>query len=271
MKSIVAIAVSGALIGACTSGAKVKSEEPAETTARLAALEERVGNIDERLQKIENLLQGMMDANREPDPSAVYSVPVEGFPAVGPEHAQITIVKAYEFACGYCYKVRDTLDQLMAAYPGKIKLVYQPFIVHADVAVSPAMSVCAADMQGKFMEMNNAVWEKGFVERDLGEEKMASLAGELGLDMTRFQADVRSPACLERLQKSVENLSSLGVSGTPTFFINGRMLVGAQPLGAFKALVDEEMSKVESAVASGTRLEDYYNKVVIEGGQKSLQ
>lgn len=270
MKSVFAIGALCTVIGACTSGAKVKSEQPYDE-GKFAALEKRVEDIDGRLQRIEDLLRDMLESNaNQPDPQAVYSVPIDGFPTVGPDNAPITIVKAYEFACGYCYRVRETLDQVMAAYPGKIKLVYKPFIVHADVAVAPAMGVCAADKQGKFVEMTNLVWEKAFVKRDLGEERIAALAGEVGLDMSRYKTDIRSSACLERLQRSVENLSNLGVSGTPTFFVNGRMLIGAQPLPAFTELIDDEMAKVEKAIAAGTSAQEYYRKVVLEGGQKSL-
>jgi protein-disulfide isomerase len=159
----------------------------------------------------------------------------------------------------------------METYPGKVRIVYRPYIVHADVAVAPAMGVCAADKQGKFMEMSDLVWTKAFAERDLGEEKITALASTLGLDMARYAQDAGSEECMKSLQASVENFTALGVNGTPTFYINGRTLVGAQPFEAFKQLIDEELAKADKAVAAGTPAADYYRKVVLEGGQKSLQ
>src|SRR5690606_33602037 len=120
---------------------------------------------------------------------------------------------AYEFACGYCNRARPTLQQLMQDYAGKVRVVYKPYIVHADVAVFPAMAACAADKQGKFSAMETAIWDRAFAERDLGEDKVTSLAREIGLDMARFDKDVKSDACMDTLKSSVANLSQLGVSG----------------------------------------------------------
>jgi predicted DsbA family dithiol-disulfide isomerase len=167
--------------------------------------------------------------------------------------------------------VRDTLAQLQAEYGSDIRLVYKPFIVHADVAVPPALAVCAADKQGKFEQMSALVWDKGFAERDLGQDKMTALAQEAGLDMARYSKDVESAACLQSIQTSVENLSRLGVSGTPTFFINGRHMAGAQPIAEFKNLIDEELAKANKAIAGGVKLKDYYRTTVIEGGKQSLE
>lgn len=258
--------------GACTSGAKVNPTQPnEEASAKLIALEGRIDDIDSRLQKIEALLRQAMGGDQEqPDPNVVYSVPTKGFPYVGAEHAKVTIVKAYEFACGYCYRVRDTLERITRTYGDDVKIVYKPYIVHAEVAVLPAMAVCAADKQGKFTEMTDLIWEKGFAERDLGEEKITSLAQSAGLDMTRYRADVESAECLESLRASVANLGALGVNGTPSFYINGRILVGAQPFEAFKELIDEELSKANTALASGTRLQDYYQNVVVDGGKTEI-
>jgi protein-disulfide isomerase len=255
----------------CSKGNKGATAPPQENAQTIADLSQRVDDIDGRLKKIETLLQQALNQPPEPDPEAVYSVPVAGFPAVGPEHAKVTIVQAYEYACGYCYRVRDTLTQLHAEYGSDLRVVYKPFIVHADVAVPPALAVCAADKQGKFETMSALVWDKGFAERDLGQDKMTALAREAGLDMDRYGKDVESAACLQTIQSSVENLSRLGVSGTPTFYINGRHLAGAQPIGAFKEIIDEELAKANKAIAGGVKLKDYYRATVIEGGKKSLE
>lgn len=256
---------------ACSAGKKsTSSPESGEAAQKVAELSQRVDDLDGRLQKIEALLKQALEGPAEPDPEAVYSVPIDGYPSVGPAHAKVTIVKAYEFACGFCFRARATIKDLLAQYGNDIKVVYKPFIVHADVAVLPALAVCAADKQGKFSELETLIWEKGFAERDLGEAKITALAQQAGLDMDRYRKDMESQECKDSLQRSVENLSSMGVSGTPTFYINGRPVVGAQPIQVFKEIIDEELAKASSAIASGTRLENYYRSVVIEGGKKSL-
>ena len=267
MKSLLPILTAVALSAACTSGTKVVPGSSGDRGDRVTALEKRIDDIDGRLQKIEGLLRQAFEGSEEPDSTTVYSVPVAGFPYIGAKDAKVTIVKAYEFACGYCYRVRDTINELMKAYPGEIKVVYKSFIVHADVAVAPAMAACAADKQGKFMEMSDLIWEKAFLERDLSEEKITELAGGLGMDMARYTSDAKGEACLNSLRESVENLSALGVSGTPTFYINGRMLVGAQPLPQFRQLIDEELAKANQLIAQGTPLADLYQRHVVEAGK----
>lgn len=266
------IACAALLALGCQKGSPGASNPQNEdTVAKVAELSKRVDDIDGRLKRIETLLQQYLEGPAEPDPQAVYSVPIDGYPSVGPATAQVTIVKAYEFACGFCYRVRPTLQTLLADYAGKVRIVYKPFVVHADVAVLPAMAACAADKQGKFLAMENAIWEKGFAQRDLGEEKINALAQEIGLDMERYRKDKEGTECMDSLRASVANLGEVGVSGTPTFYINGRALTGAQPIEAFKKIIDEELAKADRAIASGTPAASYYQKVVVEGGKKSVQ
>lgn len=146
-------------------------------------------------------------------------------------------------------------------------MVYKYFVVH-DVAVPPGLAACAASRQGQFAKMEKLIWEKGFAERDLSPEKMTALAKEAGLDLARYEADVKSPGCQQWLQQSQEELSRVGAGGTPAFFVNGRFLGGAQPFGAFKQVIDEELKKFDAA---GIPVEQYYQKVVVEGGVKSLE
>lgn len=266
-----AMALGAALLG-CSAGTKGTSALATneETTRKVAELSERVDDLDSRLKKIEDLLRRAMEGPPEPDPTAVYSVPIDGYPAVGPADAKVTVVKAYEYACGYCYRARATIDELRAQYGDDLRVVYKPFIVHADVAIVPAMAACAADKQGKFEELDELIWVKGFAERDLGEDTILALAQEAGLDMDRLRKDMQGNDCRQLLQSSVENLSSVGVNGTPTFYINGRALTGAQPAAAFKTIIDEELEKARRAVAEGTPAASYYQKNVVEAGQKNL-
>lgn len=271
MKSLIVIAAFASLACACTSGTTTKGNQTAPADDdRIAALEQRVDDVDKRLQRIEQLLEQAFGSSREPDPDTVYSVPIDGLPYRGADHAKVTVVMAYEYACGYCYRVRPTLDQLLQEYAGQLKIVYKPFIVHADVAVHSAMAVCAAHKQGKYQELSELIWEKAFAQRDLADERIDSLAAEAGLDMTRYQQDAKGAECLDSLRASVENLSAVGVGGTPTFFVNGRPIIGAQPIAAFRELVNEELAKADAAIAQGQQLEDYYAEVVVKSGKTSL-
>ena len=156
-----------------------------------------------------------------------------------------------------------------------------------------ALAFCAAAKQGKHREMDRLIWDKGFNARQLdptdvpltqdpdsrtvkcwdhpdGCKNVYGYAAELGLNMARFKADLKGD-CLSHVANDGRHLAQLGVSSTPSFFINGRYMSGAQPLEYFSALIDEELKKAHERVAAGTRPAAYYQKWVIEQGLKSLQ
>jgi protein-disulfide isomerase len=240
----------------------------------------KLDDIVARLDKLEKDLQARPAAGRgmpqrqrnEPDPTKVYAVPVEGSPSKGPEHAKITLVEAFEFACPFCERVNPTIEQLQKDYGNDLKVVYKSFIVHPDVATIPAQAACAAHKQGKYGEMAHLIWEKGFkAGRDLSRGNMDKLAAEAGLDMKRFAADVDGEACKSAVQQEHSQMATVGVRGTPAFYINGRYLSGAQPIDNFKRIIDEELKKANERVAQGTKVEDYYKKFVVEQGLKKFE
>jgi protein-disulfide isomerase len=142
--------------------------------------------------------------------------------------------------------------------------------VHPDRATVAALAACAAAAQGKFAEMEHLIWEKGFAAGDLSSENMQRLAAEAKLDRARFEADLIGQDCTRRVTADQEQLGRFGVNGTPAFFINGRFLGGAQPLGEFKRLIDEELAKAEAKIAGGVPVADYYRVAVLEAGLASL-
>lgn len=254
-----------ALAGCSKSSSGPAAAEP--NTAELALLAQRVDKLDRRLARIEKALGGQ--AQPEPDLAVTYSIPVAGDPFEGPADAKVTIVKAFEFACGFCYRVRPTMDQLRATYGGDVRVVYKYFVVH-DQAVVPGLAACAAGQQGKFSEMTQLIWEKGFAQEELGEEKMNELAAELGLDLLAYEADLRGETCMGWLKDSYQTLTAKGVRGTPAFFINGRFLSGAQPVEAFESIIDEELAKAKQAIASGVPAAEYYQRQIVDKGAKEL-
>jgi protein-disulfide isomerase len=206
----------------------------------------------------------------EPDADTTYSVPIDGNPVQGPASAPVTIVEAFDFACPFCYRVQPTIAQLLEDYPGKVRVVYKMLIVHPQTATKPAFAACAADKQGKYAQMAHALWEEGFQKGGYSDELISKLAKDLGLDQARFKADMDGESCKKIIADDMAVMQKLGVNGTPGFFINGRFLGGAQPIERFKTIVDEELKKAEARVKAGTRVEDYYQKYVIEAGETEL-
>jgi protein-disulfide isomerase len=205
-----------------------------------------------------------------PDPALTYAVPADGHPFEGAAHAKVTIVQAREFACPYSERVRATIAQLLVDYPGTLKVVYRNMVVHPQVATLPAQAACAAGKQGRYVDMANGIYDKGFLAgRDLSRARMESLATDLGLDLGRFIADMDG-ACVKLVADDQAELVKFGVNATPTFFVNGRHLSGAQPIDRFKAIIDEEMKIAEQRIRAGTKVRDYYRKWIVGKGRKTI-
>jgi protein-disulfide isomerase len=114
---------------------------------------------------------------------------------------------------------------------------HMPLAFHAKAPDAHKASV-AAGKQGKFWEMHDKIFEN---QAQMSPEKYVEYAQQIGIDVERFQKDVASQETQKVIDGDVSDAGSLGVSGTPAFFINGRYLSGAQPFESFKRLIDEEL------------------------------
>jgi protein-disulfide isomerase len=238
--------------------------------SKLDDIEKRLGTIEEAVKR-GGMAGGMRPQMPRPDSNKVYAVPIDGAPQKGPADAKVTIVKAYEFACPFCERVRPTMDELVKEYGNDVRIVYKHYIVHPGTATTPALAACAAHKQGKFEKMYDLIWDKGFkAGRNLSEENMATLAQEAGMDASKFKADMNGEECKQKVQQDQRELAAVGTTGTPAFYINGRFLSGARPIDQFKAIVDEELKKAKERLAQGTSASEYYAKWVLEKGEKKL-
>ena len=170
-----------------------------------------------------------------------YDIPSDGFYATGPEDAPITIIEFSDYQCPFCRRWHQEVYQpLLAAYPGKIKLVYRHLpltSIHPDAFPAAEAAMCAGEQ--------NAYWqyhEKLFASELLGTEVYKQYAQELGLDMTTFEACITDHKYQQAIQEDSDFAVNLGVRSTPTFFVNGLAIVGAQPLEVFKQVIDKELA-----------------------------
>jgi predicted DsbA family dithiol-disulfide isomerase len=151
-------------------------------------------------------------------------------------------------------------------------VVWKHYVVHPATATVPALATCAAQKQGKFWELEQMIWDRSWEGGRMGnmaEETMHGFAKDLGLNVDRFKKDMAGEDCKKLLAEDQQQLSRVGVRGTPAFFINGRFLSGAQPIDRFKAVIDEELQKANDAIKGGTKPEELYSKI-IASGKKSL-
>ena len=93
---------------------------------------------------------------------------VDGDGFDGPADAKVTLVKAYDYACPYCEKVRPTMAELRQKYGNDLRVVSKQMVVHPNNAMAGALAFCAANKQGKAKEIDNLIWDKGFKQRQLG-------------------------------------------------------------------------------------------------------
>jgi protein-disulfide isomerase len=170
------------------------------------------------------------------------TVPTNGSPSTGPATAPITVVEFSDFQCPYCARSVGTITQLMANHKGQIRLVFKnaPLPFH-DKAPGAAKAAMAAEAQGKFWEYREVLMTKQNEWSQSADPKanFVAYAKDMKMDGARFEKDMSNPAFQKRLDDDKAVGAPLGVQGTPTYFINGAMVVGAQELSQFERIVAE--------------------------------
>lgn len=171
----------------------------------------------------------------------VLSVDPDDDPSIGPSDAPVTIVEFSDFQCPYCQKSVATLKELRRLYGDKIRVVYRdyPGPNHPQAASAAEAAQCASD-QGKFWEYHDVLFDHQGTGWDYG-----ALARELGLHAGEFSSCLNTARYREEVRKDLQDGLALGIASTPTFFINGRPLVGARSLADFTALIDPLLQKAE--------------------------
>lgn len=248
------------------------TREDQSISDKLDKLDQRMGRMEKQLAAITAGGARGRGARRErprPNPSTTYAVPINNAPITGNPAAPVTIVEGFEFACGWCEKSRVLVKQVLAEYGDKVRLVHKNYLVHPQVARAPALAACAANQQGKFAALEPLIWDKGFKARKLDKAHLETLAAEAGLDLDKFKADMASPECARRVATDQQQLSRVGVSATPAFYINGRWLP-RRSMADFKRLIDEELAKAEKRIAAGTPADEYYATWIEAKGKKAL-
>jgi protein-disulfide isomerase len=199
------------------------------------------------------------------DPRAVYRVPLEDSPVKGPADALVTVVESSDFECPFCKRVTPTLKALEEQYRGKIRFVFKhnplPFHPRATPAAIATEEARAQGGDAKFWAMHDAL----FGAASLDEASILQAAKDAGLDAAKMKAALDQGRHKDRIERDQKLVQALGATGTPAFFVNGRKLVGAQPLPAFQALVDEELKKAEDLVRSGTPASQVYARIAEKG------
>jgi protein-disulfide isomerase len=200
-----------------------------------------------------------------PQPAALRKVDVPADAAIrGPKFAKVTIVEWSDFQCPFCGRVTPTLKQVEETYGDKVRLIFrhQPLPFHPNAKPAAEASLAAAE-QGKFWQYHDKLFAN---QQNLDRASLEKYAGEVGLDVKRFKAALDSGKFTKRVEEDSAAGAAAGANGTPTFFINGREFVGAQPFESFKNVIDEELKKADAVLAKGVKLENLYAELQKQAG-----
>jgi protein-disulfide isomerase len=170
-------------------------------------------------------------------------VSVDDDPGRGPEDAAVTIVEFSDFQCPYCARFQEeTLPQILSNYGDQVRFVYRDFpltSLHANALKAAEASECADD-QGKYWEYHDLLFQN---QTALDDESLKGYAASLELDTTAFDDCLASGKYTQEVAKDLQDGTEAGVQGTPSFFINGTPIRGAQPYQAFQAAIEAALAE----------------------------
>jgi protein-disulfide isomerase len=154
--------------------------------------------------------------------------------------AQVTIVEFSDYECPFCKRAEAVVDQVMKAYGDKVRVVFRdyPLPMHEDARLAHEAANCA-NAQGKFWDYHAKLFAN---QNALGEDKLKTYADQVGLDRAKFDDCLAKKPFKAAIDKDLADGAKAGVSGTPAFFVNGRLLSGAQPFEKFKEVIEEELA-----------------------------
>ena len=208
------------------------------------------------------------NANQPAGADQVYKVELGQAPQKGRDDAKVTIVEWSDFQCPFCGRVMPTLDQIEKAYGSDVRILFKqnPLPMHPNAPYA-AKAALAAQKQGKFWEMHDKLFaaNNSHAPDGLAKDKVDQMARDIGLNISRFDADTASPELAAIISADQAQAQKLGAAGTPHFFINGARVSGAVPFESFKAVIDAQLKRANQVLASGVSRKDLYEALIKDG------
>jgi len=242
--AVLALAAASALaLSACA--------DPQQVSDIKATVDRMEAQQKDMATKIDDLTKGQKDlatkvasapsarpAADAPDPNKRWDVAIGTSAATGPKDAAVTIVEFSDFQCPFCGQAKDLVHQIIQAYPNDVQVVFKnyPLPFHPN-AMPAAKAAVAAGKQGKFWEMHDKLFEN---QRALADDKYLEFAKLLGLDIEKFKTDMAAPETTAAITDEMKQAGTVGVRGTPTFFINGKQPAG-RSFELYKSIIDDEI------------------------------
>ena len=199
-------------------------------------------------------------ATAPPPEPRVYKIETKGYPSLGPANAPIEIVEFSDYQCPYCYRWHvQVYNELLAAYPGKIRFVYRnfPLSFHQNAFASAEAALCAGD-QNAYWKLHDVLFDSQAILNNqagsvLQQADYNKFAGDLGLSVNVFESCMTGHKYKQSILDDMAYAGTLpsdtngeaAVGGTPTFFVNGHRLGGAYPIEYFRQIIDAELANVQ--------------------------
>jgi len=200
--------------------------------------------LQEEFARQESRLLELMLAARPPDlndSSTRFTVSAGETAALGPAEAGVELIEFGDFNCGFCARFHsETLPQIRERYGDQVRIVYRDFPILGETSTEAAIAARCADAQGQFWPYHDLLYEN---QGSLGEPGIfLNFARSLELDPIAFNNCLVEQQPIESIAADFRDAQSLGIRGTPAFFINGRPLIGAREFEAFARIIDEELA-----------------------------
>lgn len=181
---------------------------------------------------------------------ATIEVPTTGHLSEGNSEAAVTIINITNFGSPFCVKTQAILKRLREDYPDELHVVTRVQRGVADSALADK-AYCAAARQGGAAAFMESVWSEATVGRDFSEENMLRIAERIGLEHKRFLRDMLGKSCAQQIEKNEAELIELGLRGTPTWVINGQVLVGARNIDSYREVIEKELAQRRQRLSLG--------------------
>jgi protein-disulfide isomerase len=216
------------------------------------------GVSSDQLQQIVNDAVGTQIATLIPTSTPIPPTPTiipravaeDDDPFQGPADAPVVIVEFSDFQCGFCGRwYKETLPQILAAYPNDVKFVYRDFTIFGQESLRAATAADCANEQGKFWEMHNRLFDRLENQENtpLVDETFVSYAQELGLDTAAFSECLSSDRYVNEVLSDYQAAQQYGLQGTPGFVIDGVVYtIGAQPFQVFDGIIKNELARAQN-------------------------
>jgi protein-disulfide isomerase len=175
-----------------------------------------------------------------PDPNKRYTISDDGNPFIGSSSAPITIVEFSDFHCPYCGRfARETFQPLLKDFDGKIKIVFRDYPILGQSSLEAALAAGCANEQNAFWPFHDLLFNN---QQSLTRDAYLSYAKQLNLKVDQFTTCYDKQKYMDEIKKDYTYAQGLGITGTPTFFINGKFVSGAQPYSVFADAIKAELS-----------------------------